>query len=402
MSKYRHDDFEVYGFEGTALIECELVLPVLRQVATDKFLKGALEDITGESHALFTRGEIERLAEERELTILPAARPCVPRARVLYVTADFLANVTEQPPHRSYWQELEPMVWAACAPEQDLRALMDDWARKLIVGSTNALVRFLHSHEEDLRDEAERLAEFALCAGSHASLRASTYFRYGLAITESSTPERLQHFFEMFIQPEFTNWTWETFLEDLRRFKYTLRIREPARAISVKATSTAAARDMVSASLRDEEVRGTVEEILQEVERVSRISEPQERVLAAFQAADLYRSLFSVTEEAVNRVARRIHDNEVFRMKDGGEDLQVFAGEPAFYYDPSYSMLGDGVVVKGMDFFKVVQRFINQTKDVQRRGPITDWIINRIEENRKSGRATRVAGQQAGSLYVPR
>lgn len=399
MSDYHHDEFEVYGFEGTVIIECEMVLPVLRHVATDRFLKGSLEDGAAQAHAYFGRGEIERLAAERELTVLPEPRPCVPRARVLYVSGDFLAGVGEESPRGGGWQELAPQVWAASAPEEELRPLLEGWARRLVDASTDAFVHYLHSREEPLLATAERLAEFSLCATADAGLRASTYFRYGLAITESNTSERLQHLFEMFIQPEFPDWPWETFLEDLRRFKNTLRLREPAPPRVTTAKGAAESSGAAPRSYRDEEVKGTVEEILQEVERVSRIPAPPERAAAAFGAADIYRALFSVSEEAVNGVARRILENEVFRLTDGGEDLQVLAGEPAFYFQPSHAVLGGRASVTGWDFFKAVQSFASQTGRARWHGPITEWIKNKIEENSKSGSA---AGQQAGTIYVPR
>lgn len=143
------------------------------------------------------------------------------------------------------WRKLgehSAKVQAACASDDSVGKLMNDWA-------TSLLKRFDAMHRLS-RDERylHRIADMALCAATERPLRWKLYLRYATAQEQ----DRVRRTFDTFIAREFPNITWDKFIAKLRSLNDVLgallpRMPEGPVATSHPATALPKIRNISSA-----------------------------------------------------------------------------------------------------------------------------------------------------------
>jgi hypothetical protein len=250
MSRLAYKDLEIVGFDGTVLVECEPVLPIVRIKDSDRYFlleaehedPSSAEDIDSESIDFSTRRKIESLAERGLLTLLREPFPAFANAVIAYVNREFLSLADVTIPDVVYSQPLTDDVFVMAGTNIAIEGLLDTWASRSMDQATLELEHFLVTKDKQFCARAEHLAELAICAASNSTLRARIYMRDGLAIMLSDLPERLDNFYRTSVHPEFKDWGWEGFQEQLRRLADVLKLRANYLASAPKEGAAAASR----------------------------------------------------------------------------------------------------------------------------------------------------------------
>jgi hypothetical protein len=336
MSATPYDEFEIVGFEGGIAVECETVLPIARHIKTDLFAKYVAPLIRSGTQssaghhiepiprlppnpaAMFTRAEADKIARQEGLTFLPEPVAAFEGAMVIYVTASLLDSVDEWLPPSMDWQILREGIWVACSHKSVVDELMNRWGEVLMNKATDLLERIIYTHDRGLAANVEHLSDLALCVAGSETLRARIYLRSGLAITLSSTPERLDNLYQLIIRREFRDWTWDEYRKRLDRLAEILRLRislmkEPSRTEGARQTEERSFQDIAQLS-----------------SHLDGIEDIAERYAECEAIARRYREQHHITDDDINRVALVIRNSSKLRLD--GKILRVLKGEPLFYY----------------------------------------------------------------------
>lgn len=316
MSILLYEDLEIAGFEGTVLVECELVLPVIRVKKDDLFFKlttrlpdvSRIEGIDADSLIFSTRSEIEALANEGRVTLLTEPFPAFPKAVVAYVNNEFLRAANVEIPNFVKWQQLSDEVFVFCAPEDTAQQLLDEWATNTMDNATLLLERFFQTQDKQLSAQAEHFTDLALCAATDVTLRARIYLRAGLAVMFSEPPERLDNLYQLSVRRKFPDWSWETFQERLRRLADILRIRVAYWGAS-GSSSPSLLRDLL---------------VFQQIDNL------EERYLECQSMAQRYRERNLIPDEWIATVAYYIGTQQKIRLDN--QTRTVLQGDTLFYY----------------------------------------------------------------------
>src|SRR5688572_20215134 len=225
MSIINYEQLEIVGFEGTPIVECEMVLPVGRVVVDDVFFKFEgrrsnafrAEGIDRNKIVFYSREEIQSLVEEGRVTILREPFAAMQTPLIAYVYDEFLQAAESRLPDSIPNQRLSEHIRVLCGRADALENLLDEWATRLMDNSTAMLERYFQEAQLEFSVEAERLTDLALCAATDVTLRARIYLRAGVAIMLSAQPERLDNLYEFSIRQQFPDWSWTSFKERLKR-----------------------------------------------------------------------------------------------------------------------------------------------------------------------------------------
>jgi hypothetical protein len=267
---------------------------------------------------MFTRAEADKIARQEGLTFLPEPVAAFEGAMVIYVTASLLDSVDEWLPPSMDWQILREGIWVACSHKSVVDELMNRWGEVLMNKATDLLERIIYTHDRGLAANVEHLSDLALCVAGSETLRARIYLRSGLAITLSSTPERLDNLYQLIIRREFRDWTWDEYRKRLDRLAEILRLRislmkEPGRTEGARQTEERSFQDIAQLS-----------------SHLDGIEDIAERYAECEAIARRYREQHHITDDDINRVALVIRNSSKLRLD--GKILRVLKGEPLFYY----------------------------------------------------------------------
>jgi hypothetical protein len=216
-------DLEVVGMNGAPLVQCGSTLPVVQRKSDGMHCVLRLSD-GDEPLAWHEQSEADQLADAGRWTpfdhplYLPqscqsAQGGTVSRQPMIVYADEAMLDAADRLPRPPLlageymiWRTLRgnrPEIQAACAAEETVASLLNDWARAL-------LKRFDAMHRLG-RDETylRHIADLALCAASERPLRWKLYQRYAMA----QEHDRVRRTFDTFISREFPDVTWEDFIE---------------------------------------------------------------------------------------------------------------------------------------------------------------------------------------------
>jgi hypothetical protein len=327
MSIINYEQLEIVGFEGTPLVECEMVLPVGRVVVDDVFFKFEgrhsnafrAEGIDRNKIVFYSREEIQSLVEEGRVTILRETFAAMRTPLIAYVYDEFLQAAESRLPDSIPNQRLSEHIRVLCGRADALEHLLDEWATRLMDNSTAMLEGYFHEAQLEFSVEAERLTDLALCAATDVTLRARIYLRAGVAIMLSAQPERLDNLYEFSIRQQFPDWSWTSFKERLKRMVEILRMKAEFK-------------------LREISPPDNVPDLLPVSCVVSQIENPAERYAESQSMAESYRYTQLIPEEWIDRVAMMLVASPRIRLDN--DIRKALQGDTLFYY------LGDALFVK--------------------------------------------------------
>ncbi len=247
MSELKADLIEIIGMNGVPAVECGRSLPIARRKA-DGFTCVLEISETVQQWESPERSQ-EYLGDGRWTsfkTPLPVPKSCVDQSNgvvsvqpmALFENDMLLDFAARRPRYDQFdgeylqWRALlgpKEGYWGTCASEGVVERILNDWSKGLIQ-------RFDSVHAQLDRDDLRPVADFALCAARSKELRWQAYLRYALCLPA----DRLNRTFKRFIQPEFPKLTWESFSEELSRFRDSLNLVFPPAisAVPVEAATT--------------------------------------------------------------------------------------------------------------------------------------------------------------------
>ena len=344
MSQLAYEDLEIVGFDGSAVVECEAVLPVAKVKGEDQFFlldaeytdPAGMEVIDTELVNFSSHSEIEALARAGHLTLLPKPFPAFPNAVVAYVNREFLNIADVIPADSEKWQMLSEDLFVILDSAAAVEKLLDSWADRIMDNATLLLERFLAiddlaTEDRQLCAQAERFCELAICAASDGTLRARIHLRAGLAIMFSEIPERLDNFYRASVQPEFGNWSWDGFQERVQRLADILKLRgkyflrETVTAKNEQIGQNASA--IQAASLRPED---ELDELMKLRAKTLRIDDRDMRYAECESIANQYRTSTPIPDG--------LYDDSAFIMSQGqrvrltNEMIIPLKADPLIYY----------------------------------------------------------------------
>lgn len=329
MSNRGFMDFEIVGFDGNVIVECEMVLPLARHKSTDVYFK-LTKDALVESHygnapyvsqPQFTRAEINARLEEGRLTLLPRPFPAFQGAMIAYFDSEFLESTEKELPEGFYRQCLSDDVLVVCGTQDRVESLMNLWANQIMNSSTLQLEQYFLTRNKNSSITAERLTDLALCAvaESNHELRARLHLRQGLALMLSDTPERLDNFYQLTVRRVFPEWSWEAFQTRVIRLSEILAIRA-----GLHANVHQYDRERLPKAVELSKVTSEIEDF-------------HERFAESTENAKAFRRHNPVDEDLIERVSLVITANDRMRLDEmtmlalGGDPLFYHLGESLFY-----------------------------------------------------------------------
>jgi len=188
----QYEKYEIVGFVGDVSLPCASATPIGRETRRDIYFRPALRFHTEEELGIeggelnSHRGPSAIQHHFSDSTMLPNAVPMVPHARMVYATESFLKDadfLTDEAPTDSFdglalsWQSIDriPKVWITYASAETIDKLMSHWATGLKDSAESQLRDHYSDGDGQHLDEAQRLAEYGLCAAHGPDLRWSLY-----------------------------------------------------------------------------------------------------------------------------------------------------------------------------------------------------------------------------------
>jgi hypothetical protein len=228
MSGLDYTRLEVIGFTESAQLDCERPRPVYRDKSNRFFTLSGQELRFGPS-SFFQEADIEDYAREGRLIKLPEPVPAQPQAVVLTVRQPFLSALGRGDlPEEFNWRSLpagQQRGWVTYAPAEAVQRSMRAWAQILLEKATSLLTEFFSEGREELRQQAEQVAELGLeAARDDQDLLCRTYLRLGLALADSSRPERLANRLQ-FMESDCPGLTRESFLRQMQLLRSVFAVR---------------------------------------------------------------------------------------------------------------------------------------------------------------------------------
>src|SRR5207237_1215932 len=114
-------------------------------------------------------------------------------------------------------------TWAIYVSLMDSKKMLNGWADRLTAKAQRHLSRFFAGGGQVHQETSERLSDWALCAVCDRRRRAAIYIAHGLAIRQSLDAEGLSSLHGFFIQREFPDWDFATYISDLDAAERRLR-----------------------------------------------------------------------------------------------------------------------------------------------------------------------------------
>jgi hypothetical protein len=233
------ENLKVIGLNGSILVACGASHPLVqrkdhsfcRYVVTAQTRTWLPESLFDQYLA---EGRVSRLASPLSL---PAnyneGTPIQPLA--VFVNNDFTAAAEIQLPQ---WSRDNKVEWtdvvgeaiptkATCQPTDVAHQWLNDWALKLCQ-KIDVTIASKHSLSEFNNDILLNWTHMALCAANDKSLRWKLHLRFGAFMA----PERVRRTFDTFIQHEFPQCTWESYLHEMKNFRDVIQ----SQPIGIRAT----------------------------------------------------------------------------------------------------------------------------------------------------------------------
>lgn len=227
------DDLEIVGFNGTPQVDCGRTLPVLRRRSDGMFC--VLRSPEGSTLTWYGEDEAKEFAQKgrwtqlREPLSLP--RSCLSETgghimrqpMAVHVSQTLLettrlgtwpANFQGEPFEWRLLEQHNDSIRASCGSSEAVEALMDYWAKALQKRFDD---EYRQGHEPP---SLKRIADFMLCAARSRPLRWQGYLRFALA----QEHDRVRPTFDSFIRGEFSDATWERFLEHIKSLGDVLKV----------------------------------------------------------------------------------------------------------------------------------------------------------------------------------
>jgi hypothetical protein len=227
------DDLEVVGFNGAPQVECGRALPVARRKSNRTYCvletgKDGASPSWYEEEEAIAFAKAGRWARLRGPLSWPRSCLSGPESvrswqpMVVFAAQSLLDEAGRAA--RPAWFHDELLVWrhledsddsiqAALGPANVVEALLDDWATGL-KRRIDAMLQ--HGHDPAA---LKRVADFMLCAAKKRPLRWQAYLRFAMA----QEPERIRPTFDAFVRHEFPNMAWESYLDEIKVLRETLR-----------------------------------------------------------------------------------------------------------------------------------------------------------------------------------
>lgn len=343
--KLTYQDVKVIGFNGSPLDGCGRALPIAHHELENIYFQLPLSDRDEVApERLYTGEEVNNLNRLGRVTLFPRSVEAPPHAMVFYITQTFLyAGRWDEPKVLEpafEWQELnveklKDRVWAACATQSAVERVMNRAGLKLMGIATAALSFFVSASNEQESDEIEQVIKMALYAARSKSLRASIFLRYGLLLTLSDRPERLDNLYELFLSRQFPDWTWEAFHKRLEHFANIMRIRTMAVRNGESQGVRPSAKDstfyvfegdvaMVDSRMIDEYAK----RVLDDIDRINKIPDVSKQREEGQIAALSYRDL--APSSSIDRVAHAMTKDDGSITLDN-ESILAVATEASTY-----------------------------------------------------------------------
>ena len=222
---FNDEDVKVIGLAGSTLVACGTSHPIVQR-NDSTFCRYALTT-TSRSWlpvSLFDQylaeGRVSRLASPVSLPAIDNEGTSV-QPVVMFVNNEFIAATGIQLPRWSSGIEVE---WtdvvgeaietkATCQPTNVAHQWLNDWASKLCHKIDTAIAS-RHSSNEISNDILLNWTHLALCAATDKSLRWKLHLRFGAFMA----PEGVRRTFDSYIQHEFPQRTWESYLYAIKNF----------------------------------------------------------------------------------------------------------------------------------------------------------------------------------------
>jgi hypothetical protein len=220
----------IVGFDGSASAPCGISLPVLYSEDTDRCFKLSPRTSLAEIRRSYPFAEIEKWSRDRLITLLTSRVRLDSNQndpRVLYISSGFIEYLGCSHPGQLgtdfAWQAVGEDRWATTGDKLTLERFLEDSSNRFLGVSTSALADFFATYRPLNLAKTQDLADLALSASRDPHLRSRIYLRYGAALIHSSTPERIENLFNFIFSPEYPDWTFDAFVEEITRFSKLLK-----------------------------------------------------------------------------------------------------------------------------------------------------------------------------------
>ena len=235
------DDIEVIGLAGSTLVECGTALPIVRRRGDGMFCRlvvgpEPLQWLPGsEFDHLVSEGRISPF----EFPVLLPSSALSEQPLVLYVNQVFLEALNTALP--ADWKGM-PCVWtpirgetvftsAACLPADKAKAVLNEMA-ETILERLDAGIPCNRNRDDNAA--LLQLTDFGLCAATDKNLRWRLYLRYGAALPA----DRVFRTFVTFIQREFPECQWQSYLAEMQSLHAVLLSRNPTTRVVLSPASS--------------------------------------------------------------------------------------------------------------------------------------------------------------------
>jgi hypothetical protein len=188
--------FTAVGMEGSAKNGCGRALLVVRNRPNAYFV---LPLSHYDSDAIdYSSKDVAQWVSSDRATLFPKPVLVAAGTVAVYAKLSFLRHVGGAPRRFAgitlNWQECDVpsgRIAFVSLPFDVSTQLLDSWAENLFKRLETSLSEFFESHDPRCVSVAEDLAQSALTAAHDDTLRTEIYYRYGVALRNSSHPERL-------------------------------------------------------------------------------------------------------------------------------------------------------------------------------------------------------------------
>lgn len=256
------DDIEVIGLAGSTLVECGTALPIVHRRGDGMFCRLV---VGPEPLQWFPGSEFDHLVSTGrispfEFPVLLPSSALSEQPLVIYVNQVFLEALNTALP--ADWEGM-PCVWtpmpretvftsAACLPGEKAKAVLNEMAETILERLDAGIPR---NRNRDDNAALLQLTDFGLCAATDKNLRWRLYLRYGAALPA----DRVSRTFVTFIQREFPDCQWQSYLAEMQSLHAVLLSRNPTPHVLLSPASSETASTQQRES--DDEYTRSAEQI---------------------------------------------------------------------------------------------------------------------------------------------